>query len=160
VENIRGAVKPLILVFPVENERHPSVYPAHEVARLRGYIVKDAIALPFGFVHVSPSARQGQRIHRISARRNTVSFSVMLLALIESIYRNQTAGDYSRAARIQRQQRAKYWRATRSSIGPSISMEALDGVNRFATAVGLVSSPVSYERLSRHSFEAYGPNEE
>jgi hypothetical protein len=160
VENIRGAVKPLILVFPVENERHPSVYPAHEVVGLRGYIVKEAIALPFGFVHVSPSARHWQRIHRISARRNTVSSAVLLLALIESIYRNQTAGDYSRAARIQHQQRAKYWRATRSSIGPSISMEAIDGANRFATAVGLLSSPVRTSRLSRRSFEAYRPNEE
>ena len=35
VGSIRGAVKPLIFVFPVENERHPSVYPAHEVVRLR-----------------------------------------------------------------------------------------------------------------------------
>jgi len=43
VENIRGAAKLLILVFPVENERHRSVYPAHEVARLRGNIVKDTL---------------------------------------------------------------------------------------------------------------------
>jgi len=87
VENIRGAVKSLILVFPVENERPPSVYPAHEVVRLRVYNVKAAIALPFGFVHVSPSARQGQRIRRISGRRDKVSSAVLLLPLIESNYR-------------------------------------------------------------------------
>ena len=35
---------------------------------------------------------------------------------------------------------------------PSISTEAIDGMNRFATAVGLLSSPVSYEQIVATQF--------
>ena len=75
------------------NERHPSVYPAHEVVRLCRNIVKDTSTLPFRFVHAISPAR-AQHSPRFS-RRNTVSSAVLLLALLESIYRNQTAGDFS-----------------------------------------------------------------
>jgi hypothetical protein len=101
VESICGAAKPLIFLFPVEHERHPSVYPAHEVVRLRRNIVKDTSTLPFRFVHVSHQPGKGAGFAGISGGRNTVSWTSCCLPLIESFHRDQTAGDYSRAARIQ-----------------------------------------------------------
>lgn len=39
---------------------------------------------------------------------------------------------------------------------PAISVDATSETNRFATASGLLSHPVPYERLSPHSFELSG----
>jgi hypothetical protein len=39
----------------------------------------------------------------------------------------------------------------------SISMEAIDGMNRFATAVGLLSSPVPYEQVVATQFRSLWP---
>jgi hypothetical protein len=62
VESIRAAVKPLIFVFSVENERHPSVYPAHEVIRLRRYDREGCNYASIPLCPRIPSARQGRRI--------------------------------------------------------------------------------------------------